>query len=241
MTQSIRLRWRPELRFYEQRTAILRELEDIGVLRAFRFSEASVDARLPDWRWMSVTESGLTLNILTESNDEEEDWRLVETVISKLAPLRYSHARVSYQHVADLPLPFEQALARSYKELLRPLDTPEVAVTDWAVLADLRTSGPHQATGRVEYGIVGKEEVPLRLAKLGGRDPGMGHLGSRDWDMAEFKDVSLFADSDLRRDAAEDQQELFLGDAHTFWGASREQIGRLVDEWHSRLVSSQGD
>ncbi|MGA9313277.1 MAG: hypothetical protein WBV77_01480 [Solirubrobacteraceae bacterium] len=177
---------------------------------------------------------------MTESKDEEADWRLVETVISKLAPLRYSHTRVSYQHVAELPLSFEQAVAKSYEELLRPLDTSEVAVTDWAVLADLRTSGLQPATGKVEWGIVSKEEVPLRLAKLGGRDPGMEHLGSREWDTAEFKDVSLFADSDLRHDAADDQ-EPFLGDARTFWGTSREQIGRLVDEWRSRLVENQGD
>jgi hypothetical protein len=241
MTQSIRLRWRPELRFYEQRTAILRELEDLGVLQAFRFSEGSVDARLPEWRWLAVTESGLTLNVLTDSDDESEAWRLVELVVSKIAPLRYSHARASYQHVVELPLSFERAIERSYEELFRPLNTSEVAVTDWAVLADLRTSGPHPAVGKVEYGIVRQGEVPHRLQKQGGRDPGMEHLGSREWDRAEFKDVSLFADSDLQCDAADDREELFLDDARMFWDSSREQMGRLVDEWRSKLVENEGD
>jgi hypothetical protein len=241
MTQSIRLRWRPELRFYEQRTAILRELEDLGVLSAFRFSEGSVDARLPDWRWLSVTESGLTLNILTESGDEEASWGLVETVISKIAPLRYSQVRVSYQHVVELPLSMEQAIARSYEGLFRPLDTPEVAVTDWAVLADLRISGVQPAKGKVEFGIVSQKEVSLRLKKLGGRDPGMEHLGSRDWEASEFKEVSLFADSDLQCIAPDEGEQLSLEDARAFWGASREQMGRLADEWHGKLTGNEGD
>jgi hypothetical protein len=38
--------WRPELRFYESRIGILRDLENQGILQAFRVRDHAIDGRL---------------------------------------------------------------------------------------------------------------------------------------------------------------------------------------------------
>jgi hypothetical protein len=72
-----------------------------------------------------------------------------------------------------------------------------------------------------------------------GRHPGIEHIGRREWQASDFKDVSLFADSDLTCVASEDHREAFLEDAMTFWSASSQQIGRLMDTLRSRMVEQE--
>ena len=238
MTQSIRLRWRPELRFYERRIAILKRFEEHG-LEAFSVEEDAVSIRLPNWRWLSVTSSGLTVSMLAEDDDPDDAWADIEVVYEQLQPLQFSHARVSYQHVVELPLTFEEAIARGHDRLYRGLSTSEVTLTDWALLSDIVTVGPPAARGQVEFGIVRKHEVPARLSRLTGRSPGMLHLGQREWDLTAFKDVSLFADSDLTSPAEAGREAAFLGDASSFWNTSREQMTRLVAELRDKLVGDE--
>lgn len=238
VTQSIRLRWRPELRFYEERISILRKLEERGVLQAFRVSEESVDAALPDWRWLSVFASGITLNVLTDTDDTSEGQDIIKAVIGQIAPLQFSRARVSYHHVQELPLSFDEAVARGRKRLYGGVGTEDVVPSDWALLLDLDVVGPPSSKGQVELGVVRSSELPLRLSRLAGRAPGMQHLEQREWKPTEFKDVSLFADSDLVCPAESGREEDFLDDACAFWSASRTQVGRLVEELSSKLANN---
>jgi hypothetical protein len=239
ITQSFRLRWRPELRFYDCRISLLHELQDSGLLEGFRVSEDSVDAQLPDRRWLSIGPSGLTVNALAKLDDGSDLWPRIETVCGKLAPLQFSHARVSYQHLVDLPFSFERAVALGQERLYQGLSTPEVTLDDWALLTNLQVAGPPQSEGLVEFGIVRSVEVPQRLGRLVGRGPGMLHLGQRDWQASEFKDVSLYADSDLTCRAQTGQEEAFLEDAAKFWTASRAQMTRLVDGLRRKLLGER--
>jgi hypothetical protein len=239
-TQTIRLRWHPELRFYEQRISILRKLKEDGLVQAFRVSEEAIDAQLPDWRWLSVSVSGITLNVLTDDVDVDASWDVICVVIEQIAPLRYTHARASYQHLEPLAVGFADAVTRSYERLYRgSLGTDEVTVGDWALLADVHASGPPASLGKIELGIVLKGEVPLRLKQMGGRAPGMQHLGQREWEPSEFKPVSLFADSDLTCPAGDGREEAFLDDAGAFWTASRSQMSRLVRQLGTRLADER--
>jgi len=240
VTQSFRLRWRPNLRYYDHRISILRDLETSGLLEGFRVGEESVDAQLPDWRWMSVTPSGLTVNILAELDDQSDLWSRVAAMCDVLAPLHFSHARASYQHVLELPFAFEDAVARGQAHLFRDLSTPDIALDDFALLTDLKAPGPPPAEGAIEFGIVRSDEVPQRLGRLVGRGPGMLHMGQRERLPGEFKDVSLYADSDLTCLAAEGREETFLEDAARFWATSRGEMSRLVDGFRSKMVESDG-
>ena len=241
VTQSFRLRWRPVVRYYEYRIPILRQLEEDGRLEAFRVSEDSAEAALPNWRWLSIIPSGLTLNILGEGDDTSEVWANVRAVCEVMAPLHFSHARVSYQHVAPLPMPFEEAVSRGHARLYRDLRTTEVALDDWALLSNLSLAGPPAAIGQIEFGIVQPHELQGRLMRQVGRGPGMLHLGQRDWPLEGFKDVSLYADSDLTSHADPERPEAFLEDAARFWEASRTEMSRLVEGFRRKLVSNGGE
>jgi hypothetical protein len=235
-TQTIRLRWLPVLRFYEERITILRGLEERGLLKAFRVSEETVEAELPGWRWLSVAQSGITLDVLTETPDALDGWSFVDEVVKLIGPLHFTRARVSYQHVLALPFPFEEAVGLAKQRLYRGLGTPEVEVGDWALLADLNASGPPASVGQSEIGVIHRREVDMRLKRSGGRGPGMQHLFNRAWDSDAFKEASLFADSDLVLNADEDSSDTFLDHALTFWGASCTQTTRLVEDFRSKLV-----
>jgi hypothetical protein len=236
-TQSIRLRWRPELRFYEQRIKILRDLEEQDLLQAFRVTEETVDAELPNWCWLSIAQSGLTLDWLTETDDTSTAWTLVQDIVGKIKPRQFSHARTSYQHVIGLPLSFDEALARSREQLYSAWGTEEVTLTDWALLADLEAAGPPPSKGQVEFGITRSDELPARLNRVSRRGPGMMQTSHREWKPEEFKDVSLYADSDFNCPATEGDLDAFLERAEAFWDSSRSQIGRFLAELGTKLAS----
>ena len=230
----------PELRFFEQRISILRKLEKAGLLQAFRVGEESVDAQLSDWRWLSVAQSGITLNVLTEAESTIDELETIKAIVKEIEPSHYSHARASYQHVFELPFnEFDKAMTRGHDRLYRELSTDEVALGDWALLTDIAAAGPPPSRGQIEFGIVRDGEVPFRLNRLGGRGPGMQHLGQREWEPDAFKKVSLFAESDLRCDAESGREAEFLGDALAFWNASRTQMTRLITELRRKMIDNQ--
>lgn len=239
MTQSIRLRWLPELRFYEERVPILRRLQESGLLQAFRVSEETIDAELPNWCWLSVAQSGLTLNLLDATDDTSDAWEIVKSIVDKIGPLSYTHARVSYQHIVELPFEsFEAAVASGHASLFQSLGTTEAILGDWALLSDVVVIGPPAGGGHIEFGIVRDNEIDFRLKRVGGRGPGMQHLGQREWEQSAFKQVSLFADSNLTSPVVPGHEKAFLEDAGEFWRASRNQMSRLVSELSSKLIDN---
>jgi hypothetical protein len=239
LTQTIRLRWRPVLRFYEERVPLLRELEKRGLLQGFRLHDEVADGQLTEWRWLSIWPSGVTLNVLDDVGDLSQSWSLIETICDRLGPLHFSHARASYQHVAALPLSFDEAVERGQQRLHRHLSTSDVLLGDWALLADIDVLGPPAAKGQIEFGIVRKSELQDRLSRGVGRGPGLPHLGTREWPLDRFKDASLYADSDLTCPAEDGREAVFLSDAAEFWSASRTQMTTLVGELTAKLAEKQ--
>lgn len=242
ITQSIRLRWRPELRFYEQRIPILRQLEDQGILEAFRVGDDYIDARLLGApHELSVRQDGITLDLLSPTDKIEEAWSVVRLAVEAIEPTRFIRARASYQHIVELPLEFDEAIARGHVRLYRSLGTQEVRFGDWAFLGDIEAAGPPVSKGSMEFGIVRRHEVPSRLERQAGRGPGLSRSRSTSWTSETFKDVSLFADTNLIFAVDGDQKEAFMDEAYAFWEASRTQVCRLVMDIHSRLVGNDKD
>jgi hypothetical protein len=243
-TQSFRLRWLPEPeRFNDQRTPILRTWEDLagGPLELFSVGAQSVDGRLSEFCWVSAADSGITLNLLEDADETPAAAdRAIRTAVAALAPLRFSHVRTSYQHVVGLPFQdVEQAIDSGQEKLFRDLSTDDVRMGDWALLADFAIPGPPESAGQVEFGIVRADEVPFRLNRLGGRGPGMQHFAQLEWDPAAFKEVSLFADSNVRTDAPDGRETEFLDEALGFWSSSRSQMTRLVEDLRLKMIDNQ--
>jgi hypothetical protein len=236
VTETFRLRFRPALRYFDVRTAILRRFDEEGRLQGFTVSDEDVHAALAGFQWLSITPSGLTLDILEAVKDPGEVWSFVERICTELDLRAFSHARVSYQHLAGLPYKFEEAVARGQRRLVANLSTAEVTFDDWALLSDISLAGPPASKGTMEFGTVQRHEIQPRLSRMVGRGPGMLHIGQREWPLDGFKDVSLYADTDLTFIASPGREQVFLEDAAEFWSRSRAQITRLIDGWCNMLA-----
>jgi hypothetical protein len=117
-TQTISLSWRPELRYYEERIAILRQLEDRGDLRAFRVRDEAIDARLFDRdHQLSVRQDGLTLQLLRPSADPEQAWSAVALAVAAIRPSKPTKIMVGLQHLEAIPLAFEDAVRHGREHL----------------------------------------------------------------------------------------------------------------------------
>ncbi len=231
-TQSIELTWRPELRFYERRVSILQSFDDRGMLRAFRFQENFVEARLFESRdLLRVGQGGLELQLSAPSADPGRAWSAVELALSSIEPKQPRNVVASFQHLAPLDLPFGVAIERAYGSILCPLDTPGIHFGDWAVLVDFDMPGHPAASGQVEFGIIRAHEAEERLTRSVSRTGFQRRQASDDWD--GFADVSLFSDGKIT--IAADPAVNLAEEAPKFWRAAREEMGTLVAALQSKI------
>jgi hypothetical protein len=238
-TQRITLEWGPELRFYERRIEVLRALEDRGELHAFYVSDTEVRARLHGEDCELVLRRDL-LDIALQSPtaDAAKGWEAAGIALSAIEPSRPRGFRAYFQHIAPLNVDFVTAVARGRERLFRlPPMEGDVEFTDWAFLADL--SAAEEVQGQVEFGIVQRSEIPARLrrevgrAARGGGGPGV----TANLDIAKFADVSLFADSWLRKTYEGPGQ--FVQSALEFWETSRRRADRVVEGLHLALTDGE--
>jgi len=175
-TQNIRITWRPELRFYERRIDLLRELEDLGHLRAFRVTDTGVEARLFDsMHILAVRSNGVMLRFLgPEESHTADAWDTLTRAIAAMEPQSIIEMSAAYQHLAPLTMTFEEALAQSYKTFLTQ-PGGELVLGDWAMLVDVDKVGDVPANGQIEFGIVRAREVPDRLSHRAGRPGRVEH------------------------------------------------------------------
>jgi hypothetical protein len=241
-TQTISVAWRPELSFYEKRIAILRVLEDRGDLTAFRVRDDTVEARLFGGAgFMSVRQGGLRLQLRGPDTDVEKAWAAATSAVSDLDPALPRSVSVSFQHVLELSMAFDDAVDRGYARLFAGLPHQEVRFADWALLSDLEFQEP-AAVGLIEFGIVRDHEIEQRLARQVGRagaeDPTQGFT----WDKAGFPKVALFADTTLRGALAPGAlgHVALLDATRVFWEGCRARVGTLVDGLYERLSDDEG-
>jgi hypothetical protein len=235
--------WRPELRFYERRVAILREFEDRGELRAFRVGDDFVDARLSDrGDQLTVRQDGLTLQLLAPDADATRAWQAAAVAISAVEPSRTRRMVATFQHVVDLELAFADAVSLGYARLVAGLGDRigDTHVADWALMADLRPGeGDSEPSGQVEFGIVRDAEVPYRLARRAGRVGREAPRTSHElWSPSDFPNVALFADSMWTIEGSDAPDDV-MQEALAFWDATRTRASTLVDDLISRLKTDE--
>jgi hypothetical protein len=243
-TQSITIGWRPELRFFEERYSLLRAFDDSGDLRAFRVGNDRIDARLFEpVQELAVRQDGLELHSFDPGADATKAWEAVRRTVGRLSVTRFSDASVGLQHVLELPgVTFEDVVASAYERLFTPLGTDDVRFDDWAFNADVVVTGPPESRGVTEFGIIRRDEAPRRLARQVGRQVQHARPVPVRWSEDDFKDVSLFADTNLILTSVEASQgETALERVQRFWETSREHVGALTLELASELVDTDVD
>jgi len=230
-TQSLSLRWRPELRFYEQRVAILRSFEEEGYLRAFRVQENYIDAKLFGSRdSLSVRQNGLDLHLGRPGSDADRVFGAVEIGLAAVAPSQPRTFSAGFQHVAPLNMKFEDAVRGAFGRLGT---AGGIEVDDGALLADISLNDGLSA--QIEYGIVRAAEIPARLSRTVGR---IQHESAAPYDLPEpdeFAEVSLFSDLMVRRDDV-GPVETLRDEVQSFWQTARTEADKLVSTLEKALV-----
>ena len=167
--QSLRLSWRPELRFYEQRVAILTAFRGRRRAPSFPVQEDFVDARLFDSRdLVTVRRDGLELRLAAPGADPDLVWVAVEIALSSLQPRRPRMMEAFFKHLAPLEMEFDEAVEAAYGRVLGFRGSSTTRFGDWAMLVDAEVG--ESATGRFEStASCARREVLPRFTQHVGR------------------------------------------------------------------------
>jgi hypothetical protein len=195
-TQSVFLSWRrPSLRYYEHRINYLREVEDAGLLRAFRLSELDeVEARLaPRGHELKFSPTSIEVDVL----GPEPAWDVCDPLVSRAVALidpPEVKAYVMYQLLCPVDLSFEEAIeAAAATWFGRWAGTDSVKLTDHALLIDgqpAKSDDSYQA----EFGIVKSGEIPRRLSRRAGRTHSPARSLPSDWEWTGLPETAIFID-----------------------------------------------
>lgn len=239
-TQSLTLRWIPELRFFERRYEILKTLQDRGDLWAFQAHERVVQARLFDLaHQLSIGQNSASLHLLTPDAELKRAWGTLELAVQTLEPRQPSGMAVTFQFVEPLETDFDAAVRQAHATTVKIPGTESIRPDDWAVLLDLKLSEPEGGIGQTEFGIVRAREVATRLRREVGRvsmaqTPSIEH---DEWETNEFAPVSLFADVTFSAPAVPGTDALDALKA--FWDALRVEAGTFVTGLKKQLVADE--
>jgi hypothetical protein len=228
------MRWRPSLRFYNERIAILREFEQRGDLVAFGVEENRVGARVLTRRnQLSVHQDGLTVALWGPDADVNAAWELIGLALDRLSPGPVGGLDVRLQHVVPLDLPFEEAAAKGFAEIIRMPSSDDVNYTDWACALDFRA--PEMMKGRCEFGIIRNLEAPGRLEGSIGREGRSAWAASNQEPVlpSEFPEVALFLDSRWLQDSRQESED--HAEIRDFWMQARKRAGDVVDELYAKI------
>jgi hypothetical protein len=236
-TQTLAVQWRSELQFYEERIAMLRDLENAGVLKAFSVGEDYVAGRILEGgrHQMTVRKDGLSLDIIGDDADTKAVLEIAVKVMQRVAPSRTRLGTARFYHLVPLDMPFEDAIARSIEHLFPPITTPDISGTDYAMLMDLKA--PDEVHGQVEFGVVRGAEARARLSGIGQRVGRASQaVREHDWASTRFPDVALFADSGWEQPASAEQEGPEWNGLLDFWAAATEYAGLFVEAVQGRIT-----
>jgi len=235
-TRTLTARWRPQLRFYEERIPILRAFEDDGVLRAFAVASDSVGARvLEPGHQITVRQDGLSVDLFGQEPDLATVRKLISQTLEKIAPVGLRAPTARFSHVVPLDVPVQEAVQRSIAPIV-PSTPSNVSGVDFALLMDLAT--PDETSGQIEYGIIRSSEARRRLKGISQRiAPVSQAIRDRDWEAVKFPEVSLFADSMWRQDINIGLQE--AQDVWGFWERATKYAGEFVDGLSSPMIDEE--
>lgn len=161
---SFWIKWRPELRFYEEGVSLLRSLDSTDDLSEFKVDLHEVRARLASGPIVVVRSDGLTVSTPGPLAEFDDVVALLDEIQATLAPIDMNLGAIALITLAPINGLRDEA-CRKLAHLGAPAGSNFArAVTDTAILTD----GYHDDNGRqvkfqVEFGVVGPVEGAERL------------------------------------------------------------------------------
>lgn len=170
-TQDVQVLWRPELSFFEKRSALLRQLEEAGLLVQFQFGVDNVSVRIGEFEDFVVGVGGANCRVLSPTADAGRVRLALDMALGALRPRDVVLAGLRIRCFEALEGSSPEALQAATGERLMSDWMPSATAVDWAFLLDGRT-GMAPGLFTVEFGVVSEEEAMLRLGA-----PHLGRVG----------------------------------------------------------------
>jgi hypothetical protein len=233
--QGASVRWRPDFRFYEARTRFLSRLDEKGLIRAWRVEEEEVSARLRDADHEALLDSSsITVIGTTLEPDIERLIFAAEAAIKEVGISRLTRMRVWFQYLYPLEGSYDEVRIESARRLLGSF--ADLKITDYALLLDGRRDDLSYEY-QLEFGIVSRTEIPLRLSRLIGRIRGGERQQSlpRSLDFSKLPEVALFADMNWRYAQVPVPNEA-AGALRELWAGGRREADALLERIKSTVT-----
>jgi hypothetical protein len=224
-TQRVEVLWRSELRFFEQRTGLLRQMEGEGSLAGFRWSENEFIAQFGPHEALTVGPVGATCVVASPKARADRVRSALRMTLEALEPrnvLVRSVSVLQFEAIEDDPGLVQRA---SGAQLVHGW-MPSATAIDWALLLD---GSSNKAPGQfqVEFGVVSEGEAQQRLTR-----DSVGRLGPSGLpflpDLQGFPRCSFFFDWRWTTSAV--AEEAPYAEIVTVWDAVVQETNRLGAE-----------
>jgi len=159
---STSLRWRAELRFFEQRAGLLRHFDDQNILQAFLWNEQSVELRVGDFTTIVIEPTGMSITVGTPKKPSSECDIVLNSTMEYLKPKDVAMGPTQYKVLVEIDDESVVAQRRS-AELLPGSKVSESSYLDWALLVDGQSSSIEKSY-QVEFGVLSPGEAEGRLS-----------------------------------------------------------------------------
>jgi hypothetical protein len=234
-SQTLRVVWKPELRFFETRTDLLRTFEEETGLPAFRWTDGLIGARLGLSEAIEIQSSGARLVVTTPDGDTSVAEAALGHAFEAIKPENVRILGADFQFLMPLDENYDTARRGSAALLLGGL-MPGENVLDWSALLD----GLFEEAGmryQVEFGILNNQEAPARIVRNMTRldlSEDVLPMPPDFWHFEDLPEVALFMDWMWTPRGTQGTNE-GADDVVTRWKSLAAESDRVAMKVHERL------
>lgn len=168
-TQSIELAWRPELGFFDDRSALLRKLESLELINQFHWSADEVVVKVQEFATLRVGVDGASIYLASPRASADRVRQALQVALDHVKPKGVVMVLARIRHLVPINSTAREAQQLSAASVLG-LALSDVRPTDYALMVD-GVSDLLKAPFQVEFGVISDEEGAYRFS------PGSGRMG----------------------------------------------------------------
>ncbi len=166
-SHTVIVQWPASFGFFDLRGRLLGNLDERGLLTAFRWSDDSVSVRMGRTEILEMSSDRALLMVVGPEGGLSQARDALAAAIETIDPSTVVLTEALFQFLLPLDVGNEEARRVTSHHLLGDL-LPQAVLTDWAYLVDGR-SHRTRGTFQVEFGVISDEEAPERVARRVGR------------------------------------------------------------------------